>query len=533
MQSLVVDNIFISVKNFNNIQVWNTMCLKISRIRQQRFLNKKLDLEKKYDLENATLSDIYLVSGPAAGADTGASMSHPMYGAVTDLNIWSRLLGAGEMAAWADCTHTPGGDLLSWAELTRTGLAAAQELDLEAVCGGSSQVFEFNAFHNFQNSKRFCKSIGGVVTETVVDKTIGGVKRDSNNTRIKLMAFSANVRNKAKESIIIEKVLNISSTFKCANYTNDENVTYVTIKDFPCPFPFPFPRLFGAVMVCEIDKFPPRFKLRGGCKKYDCDDTFVMMDSKSFLGVRVKNITYSATKERWELYDSAKDELLAHTAIKSLNTFVHSSEQLPLGVQEWTPVAGKCAGGNDTNIRRLNFHLEVPQPGYFCCDNGFCISSEQVCDGIPFCQHQEDEKDCKMITIPHFYNSIIPPLRRKPKTDEIEFLDTPLTVDITLMDLLDINEADSSFEIFFTVNVEWYDFVLNFEFLKEDANRNIVQNTSKIWLPEIGFYHIKSEILMERGVIVNRGAPKLSGGAGKTEDMSLNLTHLDISFREM
>ena len=138
-----------------------------------------------------------------------------------------------------------------------------------------------------------------------------------------------------------------------------------------------------------------------------------------------------------------------------------------------------------------------------------------------------------MISIPHFYNSIIPPLRRKPKTDEIEFLDTPLTVDITLMDLLDINEADSSFEIFFTVNVEWYDFVLSFEFLKEDANRNIVQNTSKIWLPEIGFYHIKSEILMERGVIVNRGAPKLSGGAGKTEDMSLNLTHLDISFREM
>ena len=89
------------------------------------------------------------------------------------------------------------------------------------------------------------------------------------------------------------------------------------------------------------------------------------------------------------------------------------------------------------------------------------------------------------------------------------------------MDLLDINEADSSFEIFFTVNVEWYDFVLNFEFLKEDANRNIVQNTSKIWLPEIGFYHIKSEILMERGVVVNRGTPKLSGGAGNNKDISI------------
>ena len=88
----------------------------------------------------------------------------------------------------------PGPDLLSWANLTRTALAAAMELEREAVCEGSSQVFEFNAFHNFQNSRRFCKSIGGVVTGTVVDKTIGGVKRDSNNTRIKLMAFSAKVR---------------------------------------------------------------------------------------------------------------------------------------------------------------------------------------------------------------------------------------------------------------------------------------------------------------------------------------------------
>ena len=34
----------------------------------------------------------------------------------------------------------------------------------------------------------------------------------------------------------------------------------------------------------------------------------------------------------------------------------------------------------------LKLQLDVEQPGHFCCDDGLCVASEKVCDGVADCE---------------------------------------------------------------------------------------------------------------------------------------------------
>ena len=85
--------------------------------------------------------------------------STPHHGALTDFNIWDRILTEQEESDWMFCkTETGGGNVISWqsAQLNITGLDT-DLIDREETCPGSDDITHLMAFNtklNFQDSIR-------------------------------------------------------------------------------------------------------------------------------------------------------------------------------------------------------------------------------------------------------------------------------------------------------------------------------------------------------------------------------------------
>ena len=119
--------------------------------------------------------------------------------------------------------------------------------------------------------------------------------------------------------------------------------------------------------------------------------------------------------------------------------------------------------------RTLNFHLAVEQPGHFCCDDGSCIDSELVCNNFANCEDRSDERNCTNIDLPEYgYNKDLPSIEFK--NDEKKLLEINST--FTFLNIFDIDEGESSFDLYFMIHFEWFDNDLQFRFLKDDDNDN-------------------------------------------------------------
>ena len=135
----------------------------------------------------------------------------------------------------------------------------------------------------------------------------------------------------------------------------------------------------------------------------------------------------------------------------------------------------------------------MEQPGYFCCGDGSCVDSELVCDNVAHCQNKEDETDCDILRVPDYYDTNLPPfLVRTTENRETEIEYAEISAVFTVLDILDINEQNSVFEIYFMIQLSWKDFKLEYEFLKDAEEKNQIQNITRIWIPNLQFFHIKS-----------------------------------------
>ena len=62
------------------------------------------------------------------------------------------------------------------------------------------------------------------------------------------------------------------------------------------------------------------------------------------------------------------------------------------------------------------------------------------------------------------------------------------------MDVFDIDEGSSSFDLYFVLHIQWRDVRVYFQFLKDPEEERILSEAEykKLWLPEIEFTHISS-----------------------------------------
>ena len=82
----------------------------------------------------------------------------PHHGAVTDVNIWDRILSSQEQSDWMFCETETGGNVVSWgsAQLNITGLNT-DLVNREQTCPGHQNITHFMAFNttlNFHDSIR-------------------------------------------------------------------------------------------------------------------------------------------------------------------------------------------------------------------------------------------------------------------------------------------------------------------------------------------------------------------------------------------
>ena len=112
----------------------------------------------------------------------------------------------------------------------------------------------------------------------------------------------------------------------------------------------------------------------------------------------------------------------------------------------------------------------------------------------------------------YIYNYLEKPPAEKNELNNI----FPLEVNITILDIFDIDERDSSFDVYFVLNIKWWDARVTFQWLKDEVEERILNEAeySKLWLPEIEFTHIASpthKVDFERQIIITKNASKLSG----------------------
>ena len=251
--------------------------------------------------------------------------------------------------------------------------------------------------------------------------------------------------------------------------------------------------------LCEM-KTRKTFELDRVCLNslMNIDTHYVMINSSLFIGLMYSKLI--KTQELWELRSLEDDSLIA-----SMHSQIILETGFLAGTGEWKFVNNSCHDrGNET--RQMNFHLAVDRPGYFCCTHGKCIESNLVCNDEFDCFDGSDEENC--------FNRFVKSDssegdRISPKTIEV-------SVDVTIVKVIDISQDENTFSLFFWLRMNWTNPNRNFLFLNEDQTLNIPSKMladGKFWEPELHFYHLKNrdslQVLKESLYIRKRGEPTL------------------------
>ena len=160
---------------------WNSFCLKVNSTSAVINLNGETFITHKDDKCNSCFSYSY---------DNYRFMNHPyykatpMYGAMTDLNVWDKILSDAESELWLNSTNQTEGNFFSWQNSSQhielTGLKKIND-SLDNICyqNKSSHLVVGNEALNFEETLNYCnKKMGSMIvisskeTALEVNKTL-------------------------------------------------------------------------------------------------------------------------------------------------------------------------------------------------------------------------------------------------------------------------------------------------------------------------------------------------------------------------
>ena len=120
-------------------QEWNDFCFLLENAQYDLILNNEKVLSGH--LKESSRSDFQNISRLVL-MSRGLTGYQSFYGAITDLQIWKRLLSNKEITDFNDCKMRSGGDVYQWNpdNLSLFGSLTVEDISREEYCGQSQQT---------------------------------------------------------------------------------------------------------------------------------------------------------------------------------------------------------------------------------------------------------------------------------------------------------------------------------------------------------------------------------------------------------
>ena len=445
----------------------------------------------------------------------------PFYGEITDVNVWKKDLSEIEINNFVSCEKAVFGDFLAWNKviINKTNGLEMVEKDFKYVCRYErikSIVLYSNQVKSLDENLGFCKKIGCDVATARNEEEYEEIfdifsKSDINSDDTAYFFFGIIFDGKAWVDIN-----NNSFTSNWENHSNYKSLEGaeatclvsdgVTIYGDRCSY--------TQNPICVENEPLTSFQLRGICLHSGADSQYIFINSTFLLGYLNTELLFLRNETRWIIRNSTSRYVLA-----TLN----NTTAFPIGKNKWHFTSGQnCTDANETH-RTLFLHLDVAQPGHFCCDDGTCLDWEAtVGDGVPQCAGGEDEDPCPQCGLRFVTPGLgalpdQPNIERKEVDGVISIVKTQLRANLTVIEVFSISETEGTFEIYFVLQLMWKDVLAKYVNLKDDENLNFFEDLNVIWIPSIGFFHWKplealeygTKILIQKNIDIR---PTLSAG---------------------
>ena len=430
-----------------DLHVWIHFCLSIDfNTRVVKLAeNGVVKFEKQSDKVHNVWNNVNTLSVGcfARGCCESINRYMSMYGKVTDVQLFSRVLTDLEMEEYTGCRSRLSGDVVSWDSgswLTSgfNNSIRLESLDWETeICKSQRHSYHMipQPLQFMPNSLEACNRFSA---EVVAHRDDDELEEITEYLSSKQVTKSVNClsRGGQEQQTEVNTWLAITDNDKEGVWTNyytkekmyklpwAENQPYQDAFSYNCvQLQVKFENNNGERPIADLqndkcivtEKCPtcrilqPTLKIhvRGLCQSSMFDRKYIYTTQNDgevmYLGEQSSVITYDKNSHRWILRDSKNNESIA--------TSNSSYDSLMMGKQfvDFSKVTDdKCLDGL---IRDLK--LSTCTLSQFTCNNGFCINISSRCDQTVDCDDNSDEENCKIIDVARGYNKYIPPFSYK------------------------------------------------------------------------------------------------------------------------
>ncbi|XP_023347845.1 uncharacterized protein LOC111716606, partial [Eurytemora carolleeae] len=258
--------------------------------------------------------------------------------------------------------------------------------------------------------------------------------------------------------------------------------------------------------------------LKGLCLKTMFDTSYQVINDEesgyvSYIGNKATTIKYDAKQRLW-IMENVNNPQLNGISEAALETYV-------MGTHNWTIK-------NDIDCPKQKMILltfSTCTDKEFTCSNGLCIDIKRRCDSRTDCRDKSDEVGCLRINPDKSYQKHIAPQPLLSQNSSKIII----KVSADIMDILDIDEKASIFQVQFYLHFSWYDGRLTFYDLRNDSGLNNLSPAEMelLWIPVLVFDNTENKATTmvddEASITIRKeGAPYLSG-----KDIYINREYYD------